>query len=267
MCSHLRFNKVPAKFPNYNASSKLCSLDLSWNNLTVIKTSSFENLTDLIWLWLNQNNISFIETNGFAGLSNLHYLNLSSNMLEIPEGFAKDVFKPLMNLKYLNLKSNPINSYIGLDDLLKPLKKLIGLLISGCFNCTFGTGFKDFVNLTSLSLSGSLNAKTCNISTLSILAFTNVPKLSQLFMSFCNLKKLKPDVFSPLKNLKTLDISYNEKLHFAGMQKVLTGLKNSSIMKLDVSAIHEPFEMGIKLKAKYMKPIQDLKKLENYTWN
>ena len=262
MCSHLKLSKVPTVFPEYNVSSKLCLLDLSWNNLTVIKNSSFESLTDLRWLWLNENNISFIETNAFVGLSNLLYLNLSTNYLRHPKGFAKDVFKPLRNLEYLNLKNNPIKTYKGLDELLKPVKKLIGLLITGCNNCTLGSGFKDFVNFTSLSLSGSLNAKSCNMSTLFNWTFTNVPKLRQLFMSFCNLKTLKPAVFSPLKSLKTLDISYNKNLHFVGMQKVLTQLANSQIEKLDASAIYEHFERGTKLSAKYMEPIKNLTTLK-----
>ena len=262
ICSHLKFNKVPTVFPKYNASSKLCLLDLSWNNLKVIKNSSFQNLMDLRWLSLDQNNISFIETNAFAGLSNLYYLNLSTNMLIHPKGFAKGVFNPLRNLEYLNLKNNPIKSYNGLDGLLKPLRKLTGLLITGCYNCSFGTDFKDFVNLTSLSLSGSLNGETCYMSILFNWTFTNVPNLSQLFLSFCNIRTLRPAVFSPLKKLITLDISYNKKLHFIGMQRVLAGLKNSSIVKLDVSAIYEPHEMGTKLLAKYIKPIKDLKTLE-----
>ena len=65
--------------------------------------------------------------------------------------------------------------------------------------------------------------------------FTYVANLSQLFLSFCNIKSLKPEIFAPLKNLQTLDISYNPKLHFVGMQKILTGLINSSIVTLDVT--------------------------------
>lgn len=262
MCGHLNLNKVPTVFPKNNASNKLCLLDLSWNNLRVIKSFSFQNLTDLKWLWLNQNNISYIETFAFSGLPSLRYLNLSTNMLEYPKSFSKDLFKPLVNLDYLNLKNNPIKSYDGLDGLLKPLMKLKGLLISGCYKCTFGAGFKDFVNLTSLSLSGSLNANNCKMSVLFDGTFTYVANLSQLFLSFCNIKSLKPDVFAPLKNLQTLDISYNPKLHFVGMQKVLTGLINSSIVTLDFSAIYEPFERGTKLYAKNMKPMKQLKTLK-----
>lgn len=264
-CSYLNLKQVPTSFPKRNLSRKLCLLNLSWNRLTTIDNSAFKNLKDLKWL-LNQNNLTKIEPVAFVGLGQLLYLHLSSNKLEYPNSLTDQVFEPLVNLEYLNLKNNPVQTYDALDRLLKPLRKTLkGLLISGCYNCTFGQGFENFSNLISLSLSGlySNSGETlCNISTLLNETFIHLPKLKELFISFCNIGAVEPGAFSPLKNIKTVDISYNRRLQFRGMRDVLSGLVNSSICILDVSAIHERFERGTELLKEHIEPIQYLKKLK-----
>ena len=262
-CNNTNLNKVPSIYPKYNESSKLCLLDLSWNNLTTIPNNSFVNLKDMLWLWLYQNNLTWIDSDAFTGLHNLLYLNLSSNLLENAKCFGKDVFKPLINLQNINLKNNSITSYKGLDDILRPIRSLRGLLISGCYNCTFGEGFKELTKLNSLSLSGSLNAgkALCNISTLFNETFTYLPYLSNLFMSFCHVTQVQTGSLMPLKNIQVLDISYNKKLHFKGMKDVLSSLVESDISTLDISAIHELFERGTVLRGKHIKPIKHLKNL------
>ena len=265
-CSYLNLRQVPTYFPKSNSTSKLCLLNLSWNRLTTIDNNSFKSLKDLKWLWLNHNHLTKIEPDAFVGLRYLTYLNLSSNKLEYPQSFGDQVFNPLVSLKYLNLKDNLIQTYNALDTLLQPMRKTLeGLLISGCYNCTFGQGFEFFSKMKSLSLSGSWNAAgetNCNISVLLNDTFIHLSRLEELFLAFCNIGVVESGAFSPLKHIKTLDIYFNPKLQFRGMRNVLNGLVNSTICILDVSAIHEQYERGTELLREHIEPIQYLKKLK-----
>ena len=217
----------------------------------------------MLWLWLFQNNLTWIDSNAFVGLNRMVYLNLSSNSLEYPKSFAKGVFKPLVRLENLNLKNNSINSYDGLHDLLSPLKTLEGLLITGCYNCTFGKGFEELTSLRKLSLAGvtHLDKTLCNISTLVSETFVHLPQIKELYLQFCNIEIVEPMAFTPLKGIRRLDISYNTALKFRGMQNVLRGLSNSPITVLDFSRIHELFERGTILRHRDMEPIKKLHNL------
>ena len=265
-CNHTGLTDVPTNYPNYNASSKLCLLDLSWNHLSLIPNNSFsaDSLSDVLWIWLYQNQLKRVDAGAFVGLSRLVYMNLSSNFLEYPKSFGNGVFKPLIHLENLNLKNNSIKSFDGLDDLLAPLNRsLSGLLITGCYNCTFGKGFENLSSLKKLTLSGVLRSDNtlCNISTLHNDTFVHVPQLQELYLEFCNIEYVAPMAFTPLKSIEILDISYNTQLTFKGMYSVLTGLAYSPILLLDFSHIHEFFERGTILKEKYMAPIRNLHSL------
>ena len=264
-CSHLNLKQIPTRFPMSNSSQKLCELNLSWNRLTSVEDNSFRTLKDLKWLRLNNNNLTRIESNAFVGLQQLVYLNLSTNKLDC-KSFTDQVFEPLVRLKYLNLKKNPIQTYEDLDTLLHPLRNTLeGLLISGCYNCSFGQGFENFHNLKYLCLSGFWTASggtECNFNSLSNDTFTHVPRVEELFLAFCNISVVESGALSPLKHIKILDISYNPELHFSGMRNVFNGLINSTICILDVSAIHEQHERGTELLREHVEPIQYMKNLK-----
>ena len=259
-CNNTGLNKIPTSFPKQNASSRMCLLDLSGNNLRRIHNNSFLKITDIMWLYLSENRIDRIDSNAFANLTNLVFLNLTSNLLYNPNSFGKDVFKPLSNLLYLNLKNNSITSYDGLQTLFQPLKKLKSLFISGCYNCTFGKGFENLTKLRNLSLSGT-GPNLCNISVLLNSTFNYLPQVRNLYISSCNVSKVGTLALQPLRNIEYLDISYNENLHFDGMKSVLEGLINSTISVLNLNHIYELFEMGTSLKVNYIAPIMYLRNL------
>ena len=261
ICKNMSLSEVPKEYPEYNASSRLCLLDLGMNNLTIIPNNSFKTLTDLLWLWLDENDLTRIDSGAFTGLHNLICLDLSTNSLQYPKSFADAVLKPLEKLEGLSLKNNPIRSY-RIEDLLYPLENLKELYLTGCYQCSFGKGFRNFTKLTKLSLSGYYSVKyPCNISILFKETFINLPSLDSLKLSFCNISKVEYGALRPLTKLKNLTISHNPDLHFKGMKDVLSDLTNSSLELLDVSAIHEQFEQGTVLLKRDVEPIKYLKNL------
>jgi Leucine-rich repeat (LRR) protein len=66
---------------SYSSSyySKLTLIDLSFNLLTTISTSTFQNVQSLIQLRLNDNKITSINQASFSGLTNLRQIHLYNN--------------------------------------------------------------------------------------------------------------------------------------------------------------------------------------------
>lgn len=258
-CNNRGLSQVP-KFPRFNDPERICLLDLSYNELTRIYNRSFTDIADIAWLYLFENQISQIDPDAFANLTNLVYINFTSNKLHITDSFGEGVFEPLVNLRYINLKNNNINSYDGLEKLLQPLKNLHSLYISGCYNCVFEAGFENFLNLTTISLSGT-GPNMCNINVLLRSTFVHVPQITNLYLSSCNIRLVESLVLIPLRNIQKLDISYNEDLGFTGMMSLLIDLKFSPIKSLNFDRIYEFFGRGTILPKQYIAPIQYLKQL------
>lgn len=262
-CHKAGLGNIP-DFPDSNNSSKLCAVDLRNNQVQKVYNYSFVNLTDLIWLRLGDNNIDYIESDSFVGLSGLLWLDLRRNPLFYPKSFGAGVFKPLNNLHSLNMKSNQhmhLQSYHGLVDLLKPLRNLQYLAVSGCSNCTFEEGFENLTSLQNLTLSGGNKihkAEVCNISFLLNNTFKHLPQIHRLSVSSCHITQVETGTFANLKDLNFVDISYNQELTFDGLADLLTSLKSTSIEVLNVKYIHPPFERGTVLKKDHMEPIKDL---------
>ena len=92
-------------------------------------------------------------------------------------------------------------------------------------------------------------------------SFTHAKDTMWLYLFENNISIIDANAFTPVKNIRLLDISYNEHLRFNGMKAVLTGLKNSPIRHLVFNRIHERFESGTNLAKKDIEPIKYLKKL------
>ena len=259
-CNNTDLRKVPEIFPHYNSSSKMCLLDLSHNELMKLQNYSFVQAHDVLALYLNDNKIRFIDSDAFSNLTKLEYINLTSNFLQLSESFGEGVFKPLINLHYINLKDNPIYSYRGLQKLLQPLKQLHSLFISGCYNCTFEKGFEMLKNLRTLSLSGT-RPDNCDIKVILNDTFSYVPQIKTVYLTSCNINAVESGALKPLRRIRKVDISYNENLHFSGMQNVIEGLRNSPVTTLHFDRIYEFYDRGTALKMTNIEPIRYLKNL------
>ncbi|KAL4226280.1 hypothetical protein ACF0H5_014264 [Mactra antiquata] len=265
-CSDLRLNNTPKSYPALNEtrphlSPPLRLLNLSHNTFKSINNNSFVNVrnmnkSDVMWLYLYFCNIAFIDSNAFVNLSSLLYLNLTGNNLVNLNSFGPGVFKPLISLVNINFYGNKFTTFEGLGTELKYLKNLCGLFIDLCENCTFGEGFEKLTNLKNLSLS-RFTDNSCNSPTIYNDTFENFSLIERLYVGNCNVRKIEPGAFSPLKNLIHLDISYNKDLKFDGMNTALYGLRYSRTLKiLNVNRIHSLYGLGVMLTKDNMKTLK-----------
>ncbi|KAJ0015893.1 hypothetical protein NQD34_014183 [Periophthalmus magnuspinnatus] len=90
--------------PNLTPLVKLEELELSGNQLGIVRPGSFQGLVSLRKLWLMHSRVSVIERNAFDDLKNLEELNLSHNSLH---SLPHDLFTPLHQLERVHLNHNP----------------------------------------------------------------------------------------------------------------------------------------------------------------
>ncbi|KAL2078252.1 hypothetical protein ACEWY4_025937 [Coilia grayii] len=90
--------------PKLTALVRLEELELSGNQLGVLRPGSFQGLSALRKLWLMHSRVSIIERNAFDDLKNLEELNLSHNSLH---SLPHDLFTPLQRLVRVHLNHNP----------------------------------------------------------------------------------------------------------------------------------------------------------------
>ncbi|KAG5262441.1 hypothetical protein AALO_G00275170 [Alosa alosa] len=79
-------------------------LELSGNQLGMLRPGSFQGLVSLRKLWLMHSRVSVIERNAFDDLKSLEELNLSHNSLH---SLPHDLFTPLQRLARVHLNHNP----------------------------------------------------------------------------------------------------------------------------------------------------------------
>ena len=102
IASGMDLTEVPSNIP-----SNTTVLDLSHNNITVLKVDSFHNLTDLRELHLSYNHLRDIQNGSLNGLVNLQILSLSFNCLML---LKPGTFPGLTLLKRLLIDHNPVPS-------------------------------------------------------------------------------------------------------------------------------------------------------------
>ena len=99
IASEMDLTEVPSNIP-----SNTTVLDLSHNNITVLKADSFNNLTDLREIRPTYNHLRDIQNGSFNGLLNLRILSVSFNCLTL---LKPGTFLGLTSLKRLLLDHNP----------------------------------------------------------------------------------------------------------------------------------------------------------------
>lgn len=163
---------------------QLTYLDLSDNSGNTFVPSyfslgknRFSRMTNLRVLNLSYNRINSIFNDTFNGLKNLKILGLKNATIFF---LANNSFVSLKNLKFLNLESNPLGKTITLTkEIFNGLENLEILLLGGC------------------SLS-SLNSP-----------FVYLKSLRHLGLERNYLHSISSEIFLPLVNLKSVDISKN----------------------------------------------------------
>ena len=195
------------------------TLDLSWNNISLIYEKSFDGLANLIHLNLSSNKIQNLTLTAFEGISSLLSIDLSDNNLTHIE---EEAFLILTNLQVLKISKNNLTD---MDGLFAGMEKLLVLDISQNKISKFDYAFLPR-QLLELNLSHNRVHKLGNH-----YEVHNFLKLSKLNVSFNNLtilkeislpnsidtailnhnaiNKIDAGTFHDKTNLHHLDLSYN----------------------------------------------------------
>ncbi|KAG7255799.1 LOW QUALITY PROTEIN: hypothetical protein CRUP_027065 [Coryphaenoides rupestris] len=127
------------EIPNLIPLVRLDELEMSGNQLAVIKPGSFKGLIHLQKLWMMHAQIQTIERNSFDDLQSLVELNLAHNNLTL---LPHDLFTPLHHLERVHLHHNPWNCNCDILWLSWWLKEMVPANTSCCARCSSPTSHK-----------------------------------------------------------------------------------------------------------------------------
>lgn len=127
------------EIPNLTPLVKLEELEMSGNQLSVIKPGSFKGLIQLQKLWMMHAQIQIIERNSFDDLQSLVELNLAHNNLTL---LPHDLFTPLHHLERVHLHHNPWNCNCDILWLSWWLKEMVPANTTCCARCSSPTHYK-----------------------------------------------------------------------------------------------------------------------------
>ncbi|KAM7296476.1 hypothetical protein ISCGN_021634 [Ixodes scapularis] len=192
---HLDHNRIPVLPDDIFEETSLIQVVLSHNELTRPFAKTFIPVREtLTHLDLSFNKITLIATSEFDQLINLEYLNLSSNQILI---LPANVFANLERLLTMDLSSNPL---LRIDHGTFDLK-LQTLILDGCNLTTIPPTTAP--NLATLSL------KSNAISNLSAQVFAGLRNLRSLDLSSNAITDIHSSTWNPVSELRTLDVSAN----------------------------------------------------------
>lgn len=127
------------EIPNLIPLVKLDELEMSGNQISVIRPGSFKGLIHLQKLWMMHAQIQTIERNSFDDLQSLVELNLAHNNLTL---LPHDLFTPLHHLERVHLHHNPWNCNCDILWLSWWLKEMVPANTSCCARCSSPTHHK-----------------------------------------------------------------------------------------------------------------------------
>ncbi|KAL3851918.1 hypothetical protein ACJMK2_015613 [Sinanodonta woodiana] len=258
-CSNRSLNSsmIPTEFPNITVS-----LNLSNNPIGSLSESLFSKLHSLRILDISSATLLMVADSAFDGLYNLEVLDIRNNQLVISnKSVPLRLVRDLMSLKVLkmnfNVKDTKRTDISYPDKALGLVKSLQTLSLDGLVNSTFGPGFRNLVNLTTVIFSGEENVGYCGINTISSDMFKNVPYIKNLIIQKCRIERIEEHAFSPLSQLHLLDLSGNKKMGMEGAALGFQGLENTSIRVLKLNNIYPEFGIGVRIKRKYIEMLRN----------
>merc|ERR1719473_2686414 len=196
-CRNQNLLEIPTNIP-----TDVEVLDLGNNAFIRIEPEDFASLVNLKKLYINGNDIKLLHSGGtslgvFSSLTELEEIDFSMNLLTGDGLFNTEngvgVFQSLTKLTSLDLSRNQI-------DKLHPLAAFSCQNYTGTGNCTTD----GLVSLRTLALGTNLFHKQ----PIPLSSISNLTTLTTLSMEGNHFEKDIPD-FTPLANLKSLDLSFN----------------------------------------------------------
>lgn len=231
--NHNAISQIERK--DFAGLSQLITLDLSNNDIEILATDGFAELTNLTNLFLNNNRIFNFEHDSFAGLNSLKKLSLAHNRLTV---IPQKMFAGAHNLEELFLQDNAINDiekYAFADiPLLKKLKlnknqltKLTGPMFEG-------TPYKreQFSGRDKLNALQELDLRDNKLTEISTSILVHVPNLQIFLLANNQINQITNANIAALKkasHLKTINLVSN-RLSDADLKKLKAALPNVKII-------------------------------------
>ena len=225
---------------SYDAFSTLHRLEvlnLEHNHLETISAKLFDSLFSLKKLYLSHNRLKEIDSQAFEKLTQLEVLGLDG--CENKFKYKPNMFKSLRCLKELKL-AGIIGAEFNILDEMTDLKTLYLDNVFGK-DALNETIYKNLVNLEEFSLQASngvieiksnfmekqsklkyITIQDCKISKIHRNAFHHLAQLDSIWLLQCGLSYIDKGCFRGLKNLKKIDLSYNQfpEAHVFGFEDV-----------------------------------------------
>lgn len=230
-----------------NSFRGLFLLNMSFNQISIIRENMFDQLTELTHLDLSFNQIFYFEKqNSFRGLNSLRFLNLSRNKLtQIEEEnlnnmisirfinldfnkitrIRKQVFNKMTQLETLSFKFNRLKSidkdafkgtqanlknvYINANQLNELNRFVFEFYNVSCLDLSFNSIATVRFNGKSFDFIHSIYLSNNNISKLEDDSFRNANQTRYLSLSNNKIKIINDKVFQELVELLELDLSNN----------------------------------------------------------
>lgn len=198
---------VPGPMP-----SSVADFRLGNNQITEIKVTDFENITNLQLLTLIENKISKVEYMAFSTNINLQELWLNSNNLKmIPRGLPIRLEKLYMDQNEVHdIESGLFGKNANLETLSLNMNAVRQIL---------SNSFSGLNNLTNILL------KSNSIQEIRSGTFTDMLSLKKLDLSNNPLQKVLPNAFNDLPSLQNVDMSYQEQTDVSVAEDFLNGIK------------------------------------------
>ncbi|XP_045203810.2 toll-like receptor 4 [Mercenaria mercenaria] len=229
-CSDRDLTAVPNNLP----LNTTC-LNMNGNKISKINGTSWQRYKLLKKLSLARNMIDRVHGGDFAGLLMLEMLDLSLNQIRY-SNIARNAFRPLKKLIYLDLKQNLSNIWSNetYPVTLNHLYYLHTLVIDG-----LGTQPLPYMaNVIELYMSGEYGR--CNIPNINGSFFENTLGVQNLFLSKCLIRKIEFNTFKLLRNITSLDLSWNINLGIESVPNITSGLNGSKTLKrLNLNTLYD----------------------------
>ncbi|KAK6195737.1 hypothetical protein SNE40_001100 [Patella caerulea] len=168
-CSHRGISRVPDNLP-----VNTTTLDLTFNNITILYNNDFLHLVNLRYLDVSFNPIQTLQSSSFNRLSSLLILEFNGHELNYSEAsMPVNVFKPLQLLTNLSMRSDisrfPLRQFDLPDQVFGLLRNLRHLKIDTGSKTVFRSGFSNLTELRYLVIGETVAHGTsfaCGLGTL-----------------------------------------------------------------------------------------------------
>ena len=232
----------------FESLHELVELDLSQNKIRIIDSQPFTQMGTLKSLNLDTNRLTKIKNDTFQGLKSLESLSLQGNSLRyLPGTFETGAFQGLTSLVSLHLEGNQPDlpdNFTYPDQALAQVPTLQRIWLDG-YPRPLGPGFASLVHLTHLSFAGADGGACAMYSDIPPHFFFHLATQHPISinMSYCFISMIPADVFKHVPTIRSLDLTWNNRLLMDGFEKASQGLRDSNITVLNITHIVSPFPL------------------------